>query len=218
MLACYSFDYCRGPTVWQREKEDLLDAVLALLRTSQQLRCRELHHQLEDVFEGLSKQLLLHSASDGRNSFAPCKRSVVGSLNVIQRIGDTNTQRLSGAVHAFCDTDMTADWPGNVCKSVSTTDTVVLLLTELVTGKPWLAAALRRRLMSFLQLQVSDTESRLSDLWVYMSEALQVFLRTLLLNSPRGRAVPSPGGGPCSGMSSIDRLLHLGSVSFVHAV
>lgn len=96
------------------------------------------------------------------------------------------THRLTEAIHAFCEAEMTKNWTENVCKSATVTDTAVLLLIELVTGRAWLAPALRRRLTSFLQLQASDKESKLTDLWIYMSEALQVKL-------------PAGGKGLCVG-------------------
>lgn len=194
----------------------MLDAMLALLQTLQQLQCRELHHQLEDVVQGLSEKLLLFAVSDRRGLFAHCKHSVVGSLKHMQLIGDTYTQRLTGAIHTFCNTEMTADWPGNVCKTASIPDTAVLLLAEVVTGKAWLDSALKRRLTSFLQLQFSDTESQLSDLWVYMSEALQVFLCTILCcDTPLQAELPPLRGSCAESTSNDDGLLHMEGLFFV---
>lgn len=175
---------CRCSNSSMQEQEEVLDAVCNLLRTLQQLQCNELHHQLQDVFDSLGKNMLLFPAdgmgtNKGSSSFAKNKQRVIASMERVQRLGNMHTHRLTELIHAFCETEMTTQWPGNVCKSVATTDVPVVLLIEIVTGKAWLAPALRQRLTSCLQLQASRTESQLSDLWTYMSEALQVHSRTV---------------------------------------
>jgi hypothetical protein len=79
---------------------------------------------------------------------------------------------------------MTADWPGNVCKAASFTDSAVLLLIELIAGTAWLAPAMRHSLMSCLQLKALGEESELTALWEYMSAALQVPLQCSVLVYP----------------------------------
>ena len=167
-------DCCRcSPT----STDLMLEPILSLLCTLQQLPCGALNQHLQDIFKFLSERVLFLTATDGQTAaLSSCKLTVFRQLLTLQKLGDKHTQKLTATFRAFNDSLVSSSHPNNWCKSLNTADRVVLLFVELITGKPWLEPAFRHKLTSSLQTQATDSETHLANLWMYLAEALQVHL------------------------------------------